>query len=352
MQDDPPAAPRLTAADVAGLTGGRVVGPGDVRVAGVAPLDRAGLDDLSFVASARYLPYLDRSRAAAVLCTEEFAAAPGGPTTRIVVVDPYAALLAVVPVLYPESRRAPGVHRTAVIGPGARWEGAVTIGPQAVLGRDVRLGADVEIGAGCVLGDGVRIGAGSLLHPQVVCYAGTTIGARTIVHAGARLGSDGFGYVPGGPGQGHRKIPHIGRCIVGDEVEIGANTTIDRGSVDDTVIGDGTKIDNLVQIGHNVRIGARCIIMAQVGVSGSTIIEDDCIIAGQAGLAGHFTVGRGARIAAQSGVDRHVPPGTTVFGYPARERREYLRTLAAMNRLARIVGELEDLVHTHGQASR
>jgi len=349
VQADP--ASRLTAADVARLTGGRLVGAGAVAVTSVAPLDRAGPADLSFIASSRYLSYLERSRAAVVLCTPEFAGAPG-PDTRIVVDDPHAALLVVVPVLYPAARRDVGVHPTAVIGPGARWEGAVSIGAHAVLGRDVQLGRDVVVGPGCVLGDGVVIGDGSVLHPQVVCYPGATVGARVILHAGVRLASDGFGYVPGAAGQEHRRIPHVGRCHVGDDVEIGANTTIDRGSVDDTVIGNGTKIDNLVQIGHNVRIGARCIIMAQVGISGSTIVEDDCIIAGQAGLAGHFTVGRGARIAAQSGVDRHVPPGTTVFGYPARERREYLRTLAATNRLVRIASQLEHLVEQHGQDTR
>jgi len=349
VQADP--SPRLSAADVARLTGGQLVGPGDVTVAGVAPLDRAGPGDLSFVASTRYLPYLERSRAAAVLCTPAVAAA-AGPATRIVTDDPYAALLAVVGHLYPPAPRETGVHPTAIIGTGVQWDDPVTIGPHAALGRGVRLGRDVTIGAGCVVGDGVVIGDESVLHPQVVCYPGARVGARVILHAGVRLASDGFGYVPGAPGQGHRKIPHVGRCVVGDDVEIGANTTVDRGSVDDTVIGDGTKIDNLVQIAHNVRIGARCIIMAQVGISGSTIVEDDCIIAGQAGLAGHFTVGRGARIAAQSGVDRTVPAGTTVFGYPARERREYLRTLAAMNRLARIVGKLEDLVDEHEQESR
>lgn len=341
----------LTAAEVAARTGGRLVGSGEVTVAGVAPLDRAGPGDLSFVASSRYLPYLQRSRAAAVLCKPEFADAPGGPATRIVVDDPHRALLAVLPLLHPEPVPPRGVHATAIIGAGARWTDPVTIGPYAVLGRDVLLGRNVQIGAGCSLGDGVRIGDDTVLHPHVVCYPGTIVGDRTILHGGVCVGSDGFGYVPEA-GMGHRRIPHVGRCVIGNDVEIGANTTVDRGSVDDTVIGDGTKIDNLVQVGHNVRIGARCIIMAQVGLSGSTVIEDDCILAGQVGLAGHLTVGRGARIAAQSGVDRDVGAGTTVFGYPARERREQLRTLAAMNRLARIAGRLERLVEADGQDAR
>jgi UDP-3-O-[3-hydroxymyristoyl] glucosamine N-acyltransferase len=339
----------LTTAEVAALTGGRLVGPADVTVAGVAPLDRAGPGDLSFVASSRYLPYLERSRAAAVLCKPEFADAPGGPAARIVTDDPHQALLAVLPRLHPEPPFERGVHPTAVIGAGARWDEPVAIGPHAVLGRDVRLGRGVRIGAACVLGDGVRIGDDAVLHPQVVCYPGTVIGDRVILHAGVRLGSDGFGYVPGDGAAGHRKIPHVGRCVVGNDVEIGANSTVDRGSVDDTVIGDGTKIDNLVQVAHNVRIGARCLIMAQVGISGSCVIEDDCILAGQVGLAGHLTLGRGVRIGAQSGVDQSFPPGTTVFGYPARERREAFRALAAMNRLARIASRLERLVAEHGK---
>src|SRR5439155_1192669 len=167
---------------------------------------------------------------------------------------------------------------TAVIGRGAVWNEPVAIGPYAVLGEGVRLGKGVRVGAACVLGDGVQVGDDVRLHPQVVCYSGTIIGHRVILHAGARLGSDGFGYIPGRGGELPRKVPQIGRCIIGDDVEIGANTTIDRGSVDDTVIGAGTKIDNLVQIGHNCRIGARCLIAGQAGIAGSTHVEDDVFL--------------------------------------------------------------------------
>ena len=340
---------RLRAAEIAALTGGRLIGPGDVAVRAVAPLDRAGPADLTFVASARYLRYLERSQAAVVLCAPEFADAPGG-TARVVVKDPYAALLALLPRLYPEPERVWGVHPSAVIGAGSCWTDPVLLGPHVVLGRDVVLGANVRIGAGCVIGDDVTLGDDTELFANVTCYPGTVVGRRVRAHAGVVLGSDGFGYVP--DKDGHRKIPHVGRCVIGDDVEIGANTTVDRGSVDDTVVGAGTKIDNLVQVGHNVRIGARCIIMAQVGIAGSTIIEDDCVLAGQVGLAGHITLGRGARVAAQSGVDTSVEPGTTMFGTPAREHREQLRTLAALNRLARIARELEDLVRRHGQDTR
>ena len=334
---------RVTAGELASLTGGRLVGPADVAVSGIAPLDRAGPGDLSFLASRRYLQYFQHSRAAVVFCSTEFAG-EDGPACRIVVADPHTALVAVIPILFPEPVWEPGVHRTAVIGRGSVWEDPVAIGPYVVLGSGVRLGRNVRLGAGCVLGDGVTLGDDVLCYPEVVCYSGTVVGNRVILHAGARLGSDGFGYIPGRRGELPRKIPQIGRCVIGDDVEIGANTTVDRGSVDDTVIGPGTKIDNLVQVGHNVRIGARCLIAAQVGIAGSTHIGDDVFLAGQAGVIDHMTIGRGARVTVQAGVIGDVEPGATVSGYPGRPHREFLRAQGALYRLAKIVDELEALV--------
>jgi len=336
---------RVTAGQVAALTGGRLVGSADTSVGGMAPLDRAGSGDLSFFAHRRYLPAFQQSRASVVLCAPEFAETPRGPACRIVVADPHVALLTVIPVLYPEPVRQAGIHSTAVIGAGARWEDPVTIGPHAVLGAAVRLGRNVGIGAGCVLGDGVVLGDDVLLHPHVVCYSGTVVGNRVTLHAGVRLGSDGFGYVPGRSGERPRKIPQIGRCIVGDDVEIGANTTIDRGSVDDTVIGAGTKVDNLVQVGHNVHIGERCIIAGQAGIAGSTHLDDDVFIGGQAGVSDHVRIGRGARILVQGGVIGDIGAGATVSGYPARSHRDVLRAQGVLNRLSRIAAELEALVH-------
>jgi UDP-3-O-[3-hydroxymyristoyl] glucosamine N-acyltransferase len=354
MRGDPAGAtpPRLSARDIAALTGGELVGSPDVTVRGVAPLDRAGPEELSFLAARRYLPYFQRTSAGVVLCTRELAGDAAGGPCLIVVADPHAALLAVLPRLYPEPAWEPGVHRTAVIGAGTVWEDPVAIGPYAVLGRGVRLGKRVRIGAACVLGDGVQVGDDVQLFPHVVCYSGTIIGHRVILHAGVRLGSDGFGYVPGRHGEPPRKIPQVGRCIIGDDVEIGANTTIDRGSVDDTVIGPGTKIDNLVQIGHNCRIGARCLIAGQAGIAGSTHVEDDVFLAGQAGLADHVTVGRGARVTVQGGVIGDIAPGATVSGYPARSHREFLRAQGALYRLAKIVDELEALVREARERGR
>lgn len=324
------------------------MGPGSTAVAGIAPLERAGPGDLSFLASPRYLPYFQRTSASVVLVAPELESAAveggGGPETRIVVAEPYAALLVVLPVLYPQAVWEAGVHPTAVVGRGATWQEPVEIGPHAVIGHGVQLGRNVRIGAGCVLGDGVAVGDDTQLFPGVTLYAGTALGKRVIVHAGAVLGSDGFGYIPGKDGEPHRKIPHVGRCLIGDDIEIGANTCIDRGSVDDTVIGSGTKIDNLVHIAHNVRIGARCLIMALAGIAGSCQVEDDVIIAGQTGISDHLTIGRGARLLVQSGHIADVPAEATVFGTPARPHRDFLRGQATMYRLAKIVDELEALV--------
>ena len=333
----------LSATEVAALTRGRLVGPADVTVATIAPLERAGPGDLTFLASPRYLPYLEPSRASIVLCAEAFAAVPGGPTTRIVVPDPQAALLAVLAVLYPTPAWTPGVHPSAIIGMGATWDDPVAIGPHVVLGREVRLGRNVRVAANCVIGDGVTIGDDSELHPQVTCYPGTTVGRRVTLHSGVRLGSDGFGYVPGREGAAHRKIPHVGRCVIGDDVEIGANACVDRGSVDDTVIGAGTKLDNLVHIAHNVHVGRRCLILALAGIAGSSHVEDDVIIAGEVGISDHVTIGHGARVLVQAGVIGDVPAGSTVWGSPARPHREVLRAQAALYRLAPLAAKLESL---------
>ncbi len=332
---------QLSAGEVAALVEGRLVGDAGVRLAGVAALDRAEAGDLSFLASARYLAAFRASRAGAVLCTEAHAG-DAGPATRIVVADPHRAMLRVVRVLFPEPERVAGVHPTAVIGRGAVLGEAPALGPYVVIGAGATLGDRVTVMAHGVVGEDARVGDDSVLYPGVTVYPRTRIGRRVVVHAGCRLGSDGFGYLQG-PG-GHEKIPHVGGCIVEDDVEMGANCTVDRGSIDDTVIGEGTKLDNLVHVGHNVRIGRRCLVMAQVGMAGSTVVEDEVILAGQSGLAGHLTVGRRARVAAQAGVIGDVPGGASVSGFPARNHREQMRGWAALGRLAAIVDELEALV--------
>ncbi len=338
----------LTAGAVARLVNGELIGLGDVELVGVAPLDRAGPDELAFLASPSHLPYLRGSHAGAVLVTARFRGAVAGCATRIVVPDAHRALRAVLAALYPPPSPAWGVHRSARLGRGTWWEGRVEIGPHATLGAGVRLGPDCVVEAGAVIGDGVRLGSRCRVGAHAVLHAGTVVGHRVVIHPGARVGGEGFRFTPSG--NGTERLPHVGRCVLGDDVEVGANTTIDRGSVGDTVVGSGTKIDNLVQVAHNVRIGTRCVIMAQVGIAGSTVIEDDVILAGQAGLAGHLTVHRGARVAAQGGVIGDVPAGATVSGYPARSHRDVLRQAAALRRLAPMVHQLERIAHHDANA--
>jgi UDP-3-O-[3-hydroxymyristoyl] glucosamine N-acyltransferase len=339
----------LTAADIAEAVRGELRGDPDAAVGGVAPLDRACERDLSFLATARYAALFAESRAGIVLVAPDLCDAPGSPKARVIVKKPHDAMLSLLPRFYKEHRLVPGVHATAVVGRGVQLGRDVVVGPYAVLGDNARIGDGAVIDSHVSVGRGVTIGAQSRLFPSVTVYAGSEIGARVIIHAGARIGSDGFGYVQ--RDGGHHKIPHVGRCIIQDDVEIGANTTIDRGSVDDTVIGAGTKVDNLVHIGHNCRVGKLCLIMAQVGLSGSGHLEDGCIIAGQAGLQGHITVGRGARIGGQSGVFGDVPPGETWSGYPARPHRESLRASAAMFKLPGLMRKLEQLLQ-HGTSDK
>jgi UDP-3-O-[3-hydroxymyristoyl] glucosamine N-acyltransferase len=220
----------------------------------------------------------------------------------------------------------------------------VSVQDYAIVGAGARLGDGVIVGSHSIVGDGAVIGDNSALRAHVTIYPDASIGKRVIVHSGARIGSDGFGYVF--QEGAHRKIPHVGRCIIGDDVEIGANTTIDRGSIDDTVVGNGTKIDNLVHIAHNVRIGEKCLIMAQVGIAGSVTIGDGAILAGQAGISGHLSIGAGARLAAQAGVFGDIPAGETWSGYPARPHRDSLRASAALFKLAGMMRRLETLLET------
>jgi UDP-3-O-[3-hydroxymyristoyl] glucosamine N-acyltransferase len=334
----------MTAQAVADLVGGRLLGNGGVVLHAVRPLDSAGPDALSLAVSPRYADQLKSSRAGAVLVPDALASV-GGPT-RIVVRDPYGALVRAMGALFPAATTAPGVDPTVRIGAGCVLGADVTIGPFTVLGRNVRLGDRCRVAEGVSLGDDVTVGEDTLIGPRVVCYRGSRVGRRVVLKAGAVIGGDGFGYLPGA--DGHRRIPHVGICIIEDEVEIGSNSTVDRGSVDDTVVGKGTKLDNLVHVGHNVRIGERCLLMAGVGVAGSTRLGNDVILAGHVGVTDHLTIGDGARIAAKSAVFGDVPSGAAYSGHPARAHRQFLRAQAALYRLAPIVSDIEKLVPGRG----
>jgi len=339
----------LTADLIATEVGGRLVGDPGARVRGIAPLDRARGEELSFLSSPKYASLFADSQAGVVLVTPELVETPGSARARIVVAKPHDALVSLIPRFYHATSAEPGIHHTAVIGRGARLGVGVSVGPYVTIGDGAQVGERVVIDAHVAIGAGVRIGADCHIYPSVTVYSGTMIGQRVIVHAGARLGSDGFGYVF--RGNRHEKIPHVGRCLIEDDVEIGANTTIDRGSIDDTVIGAGTKIDNLVHIAHNCRIGRLCLIMAQVGVAGSVRVEDGCIVAGQVGISGHHTIGKGATLAAQAGVFGDIPAGETWSGYPARPHKEALRAQAALFRLAPLMRQLERLLGASSRGS-
>ena len=340
----------LTAQAVADLVGGRLLGDGATPISRVGPLDRADPHTLSFLVSTKYLAYFRSSRAGTVLMAPEFEAEREGPSTRIVVKDPYRAVLAVLPRFVMPTPVDPGVHSTAVIGDGARLGPDVSIGPHVVLGRNVTLGARSRLAAGVVVESGVTIGDDCTLGANVVCHEGTRIGNRVVLKAGAVIGGQGFGYLPSP--QGHQKIPHVGACILEDEVEIGSNSTVDRGSLDDTVIGRGTKIDNLVHVAHNIRIGERCLLMATTGLAGSVRIGNQVIIAGGVGIADHVRIGDGATISARSTVISDVAPQAVYGGYPARPHREFLRAQAALYKMTSMARDLETLVTERRQRAQ
>ena len=324
--------------ELADRLGGRVIGDASRRVDKVAALADAGPSDLSFLANPKYLDQARRTSAGAVLV------APGVDlpgVTLLVVADPYLALASVLEILHPSQRHAAGISPDAVIGDGCIFDNDVAVMSGAVLGERCRVGAGSVVMAGAVLGRHVRIGRDSTIHPNVTIYDECVVGDRVIVHAGSVVGSDGFGFAR--DGGRHRKIPQVGNVVIQDDVEIGANVTIDRGTLGSTVIGRGAKIDNLVQIGHNVQVGEDTILVAQVGISGSTRLGKGVTFAGQSGAVGHIDVGDGAMVGAKSAVTRDVRPGAFVIGHPAIEARLWKRASALFAKLPEIGRRLSRL---------
>ncbi len=332
----------LTAGQVAELVGGKLVGSASIRVAGVADLESARRGDISFLASRRYLAAFGKTEAGSVLVDAKLTDIPPGLASRILVEDPHGALRCLLETMYPSPPPVWGVSPSVALGRGVSWEGRIAIGHHSVIEGDVTIGSDCVIGAGAHILQGAIIGNNCILDDDVTICGKAVLGDRIRVKSGARIGTPGFGFTA--EETAHLRIPQLGRCLIESDVEIGANTTIDRGTLSDTLVGAGTKIDNLVHIAHNVRIGAACIILAQVGVAGSTEVGEKAILAGQAGLAGHVRVGSRARVAAQSGVIGDIPPDAIVSGYPARSHRNVLRQAAALARIAPLVDEIEDLV--------
>ncbi|MCX7380246.1 MAG: UDP-3-O-(3-hydroxymyristoyl)glucosamine N-acyltransferase [Alphaproteobacteria bacterium] len=314
---------------VAAAAGGVAEGE-KLMLTGIAPLQTAGPEELSFLDNRRYLAALRQTRAGAVIVHPDLAAQVPSGTRAIVTKEPYLGWARAACLFFPPPPTRPGVHPTAVIEPGASVDPSAEIGPLAVIGEAAEIGPRCRIGASAVIGAGTVLGADCRIGP-LASVTHARLGARVYVYPGARIGQEGFGFAigPAGP----ETVPQLGMVLIGDDVEIGANSCVDRGSAQDTVIGPGCRLDNLVQIGHNVRLGRCCVVVAQVGIAGSATIEDFVMIGGQVAIVGHSTIGRGARIGAQAGVIGDIPAGQEWIGSPAMPAREMFRQFALVKRL-------------------
>jgi UDP-3-O-[3-hydroxymyristoyl] glucosamine N-acyltransferase len=317
----------------------RLQGDGSVEVDGLASIGCASPHDLVFVEDEKYLRQALQSGAGAVI-SGEFAAATSADKPLLISNHPKLTFARAARFLFDGTYdySKADVHATAVMHASVRLDAGVTVEEYAVIAEDARIGEGTHIGAGCAVGREVKIGRECEIYPRVTIYAGTTIGDRVIVHAGAILGSDGFGYVRDPKSGRYEKFPQVGRLVIEDDVEIGANTTIDRGALDETRIGLGTKIDNLVHIGHNCRIGHNVVIAAQAGLSGSVVIENDVVLAGQVGIGEHARIEEGVVVGAQGGVPSNKVlrgKGVAFWGTPARPLRQYLKQLAELARLGK-----------------
>jgi UDP-3-O-[3-hydroxymyristoyl] glucosamine N-acyltransferase len=334
----------ITAAQLAKKLEGEVQGDGSVVLTGFAPAVSARAGDLTFAENEAFFAKAEQSAAAAILVDGAFASAR---KVLIRVSNARVAFARVLPLFFPEKQYPAGVHATAVIAPSAQVDATAHIGPFCHVGEKVQIAARAVLQGGNHIGENSVIGADTNLFPGVIVYPLTRIGQRVRIHAGAVIGADGFGYVfDGGI---HRKVPQIGMVIIHDDVEIGANTTIDRGALGPTVIGCGTKIDNLVQIAHNVTIGEHCLVVAQAGIAGSTTIGDYTTLAGQVGIAGHLKIGGKVIVAAQSGVMRDIPDGGKWLGAPAQPDRQAKRQIIALQQLPDLIRRVNELERQAGQ---
>ena len=326
----------LTLGALAERTGAEIGrGSSDLRLEDVAPLETAGSRHVSFLDNRKYVEAFAQSRAGAAFVHPDIAdRAPDG-MALLLSPQPYKAYALAAQAFHPPAPLRPGIAASAVIDPSAKLGAGCEIAAHVVIGAEASVGSGSRIEANSVIGERVVVGEGARIGVNV-SLSHCIIGKRVRILPGARVGQEGFGFAP--DPAGYVRVPQLGRVVIGDDVEIGANTTIDRGAGPDTVVGDGTMIDNLVQIGHNVVIGRCCVIVAQVGISGSTRLDDFVMIGGQGGLAGHLTLGKGARVAAHSGVFRDVAPGQTVSGYPAMPVKEFWRGVALLQRLVRKKG--------------
>lgn len=324
--------------EIAAIAGASLPAGVDARrqVTGAAALETAGASDIAYMDNPKYTEALAATQAGLCLVSARFAERVPASTVALVTAAPYHAFARVLARFFPDALRPGSTFGSQGVAPGAyvhasaRLEAGVTVDPGAVVGPGVEIGAGTIIGSQAVIGPQVRIGRECAIGPGATLQS-TLIGNRVIIHPGVRIGQDGFGFAMSP--KGHLKVPQIGRVIIQDDVEIGANSCIDRGASRDTVIGEGTKIDNLVQIGHNCIIGRHCVIVSQVGIAGSSTLEDFVVLGGQVGLAGHLTVGMGAQVAAQSGVAGDIPRGAKYGGYPAQPALGWARESALLKSL-------------------
>lgn len=324
--------------DLAERLGAELRGDPDRRISAVKPLISAEESDLAFLTHGRYRELAKASRAGALLVGRD-----SGELGHdlLVCAEPYVALAEVLALFHPPLPAAPGVHPTAVLGKGVEVDPSATIGAYAVVGDRSRVGARAQVGAMVVVGKDCELAEEVILHPNAVLYDGTRVGARSIIHAGVVIGADGFGYAQ--RGERHLKIPQVGRVRIGEDVEIGANSTIDRATLEETVVGAGSKIDNLVQVGHNVRLGRGCLLISQSGIAGSSELGDGVIVAGQSGVGGHLRIGAGVRIAAKSAVFKNIEQGQQVAGIPAVGAARWRRQQAILGRLEELLRRVRRL---------
>ncbi len=316
---------------VAAEAGARHAGP-ELSLVGVAPLQLARSNQVSFLDNRRYLGALAATKAGAVIVHPDLADRVPPGSVAIVTAQPYVAWARVAALFHPPRPATPGVHASAVVDATATVDPSAEIGPLVVVSAGAHIGPGCRLGAGAVIGPGVWMGRDCRIG-ALVSLSHALLGARVSLLPGARVGQEGFGFAQ--TDAGFLTVPQLGRVILEDDVEVGANSTIDRGSTQDTVIGAGSRLDNLVMIGHNVRLGRCCVVVAQAGISGSTVLEDFVVVAAQAGLTGHLTLGKGARIGAQAGVMGDVKAGADVVGSPAEPVRDFFRGVATLRKLAR-----------------
>jgi len=335
--------------DIAARYGGEIVGNPDTRVHQVATLDHGGPGTIAFLANERYLSQLKTTRAAAVIVGASARDATALP--RIVCDNPYLYFARVATLLNPEPAPQPGVHATAVVDAGAKLGSGVEIGPHVIVGAGAVIGDGCVIGAGCYVGEETHIGTASRLFPHVTIYHRCVIGARVRLHSGVIIGADGFGLAP--DADRWFKIPQIGRVVIGDDVEIGAGTTVDRGAIEDTVIEEGVKLDNLIMIAHNVRIGAHTAIAACAGVAGSARVGRYCRIGGSSGIAGHITLADHVEISAHTIITRSIDKAGTYTGaYPFEANREWRKNAAQLRHLNELAQRLRALENLCGSRDR